>query len=75
MRSSAYTFEERYKSEGLTWTVYNLPDEGIYWNDYMMFQDLNNDVLADHIEKWILNNVDGSEIDRDNFLLSMIKKL
>jgi len=60
MRSSAYTFEESYKNEGLNCTVYNLPDEGIYGNDHMMFQDLNNDVLADHIEKWIINNVEGS---------------
>ena len=65
MRSSAYTFEERYKNEGLTCTIYNLPDEGIYGNDHMMFQDLNNDILADHIEKWILNNVEGSGEDPD----------
>lgn len=30
-----------------------------------MFQDLNNDILADHIEKWILNNVEGSGEDPD----------
>ena len=65
MRTSAYTFEEKYKNEGLTCTIYNLPDEKIYGNDHMMFQDLNNDVLADHIEKWILNNVDGSGVDPD----------
>ena len=63
MRTSAYTFEEKYKNEGLTCTIYNLPDEKIYGNDHMMFQDLNNDVLADHIEKWILNNVEGSGED------------
>lgn len=65
MRTSAYTFEEKYKNEGLTCTIYNLPDEKIYGNDHMMFQDLNNDVLADHIEKWILNNVEGSGGDPD----------
>ena len=65
MRTSAYTFEEKYKNEGLTCTIYNLPDEKIYGNDHMMFQDLNNDVLADHIEKWILNNVEGSGEDPD----------
>ena len=65
MRTSAYTFEEKYKNEGLTCTIYNLPDEKIYGNDHMMFQDLNNDVLADHIEKWILNNVEGSDRDPD----------
>ena len=65
MRTSAYTFEEKYKNEGLTCTIYNLPDEKIYGNDHMMFQDLNNDVLADHIEKWILKNVEGSGEDPD----------
>ena len=65
MRSSAYTLEESYKNEGLTWTIYNLPHEGIYGNNHMMFQDLNNEVLADHIEKWILNNIEGSVEDPD----------
>ena len=34
-----------------------LPDEGITGNDHFMFQDLNNDVIADHIENWIQQNV------------------
>ena len=34
-----------------------LPDEGIAGNDHFMFQDLNNDVIADHIENWIRQNV------------------
>ena len=45
MRQTAYTFAERYKAEGLTCKVYDLPDEGIYGNDHMMFQYLNNDVI------------------------------
>ena len=40
--------------------VYDLPNEGIYGNDHMMFQDLNNNVIAEHIENWIINNVEGS---------------
>ena len=27
--------------------------EGIYGNDHFMFQNLNNDVIAKHIEKWM----------------------
>ena len=63
MRATAYTFEKSYKDVGLQCTVYDLPNEGIYGNDHMMFQDLNNDVIADHIENWIINNVDGSNLD------------
>ena len=60
-RQSAYTFAERYKNEGLTCNVFDLPNEGIYGNDHMMFQDLNSDVIAQHIENWILNNVEDDE--------------
>ena len=60
MRQSAYTFAESYRADGLTCMVYDLPNEGIYGNDHMMFQDLNNDVIAEHIENWIINNVEGS---------------
>ena len=38
-------------------TVVHLPDEGITGNDHFMFQDLNNDVIAHHIEAWIQENV------------------
>ena len=31
--------------------------EGITGNDHFMFQDLNNDVIAGHIENWIQQNV------------------
>lgn len=57
MMSSAYTFEEAYTAAGGNCTVVSLPEEGIYGNDHMMFQDLNNDVIADHIENWITENV------------------
>ena len=57
MRSSAYTFETSYNTAGGKCTVYDLPDEGIYGNDHMMFQDTNNDIIANHIENWIKNNV------------------
>ncbi len=57
MKSSADVFEEAYTAAGGVCTVVSLPDEGIYGNDHMMFQDLNNDVIADHIENWIRGNV------------------
>ena len=38
-------------------TVVDLPQEGITGNDHFMFQDLNNDVIANHIENWIQENV------------------
>ena len=57
MKSSADAFGEAYTAEGGVCTVVSLPEEGIYGNDHMMFQDLNNDVIADHIENWIKENV------------------
>lgn len=38
--------------------VVDLPEEGITGNDHFMFQDLNNDVIADHIESWNQENVE-----------------
>ena len=31
----------------------NLPDEGITGNSHFMFQEMNNDVIAQHIENWL----------------------
>ena len=42
-------------------TVVHLPDEGITGNDHFMFQDMNNDVIAEHIENWIQANVMSAE--------------
>ena len=57
MASTADTFTAAYTAAGCTSTVVRLPDEGITGNDHFMFQDLNNDVIADHIENWIRQNV------------------
>lgn len=57
MASTADTFTAAYTAAGCTSTVVRLPDEGITGNDHFMFQDLNNDVIADHIENWIQQNV------------------
>lgn len=56
LRSSAYTFHDSYKNDGITCDIFNLPEIGIYGNDHMMFQDLNNDIIANHVEDWINHN-------------------
>ncbi|MDO5116717.1 MAG: alpha/beta fold hydrolase [Synergistaceae bacterium] len=57
MRKSCYDFAAAYTENGGNAVVINLPKEGIYGNDHFIFQDLNNDVVADHVENWILKNV------------------
>lgn len=57
MASSADTFTEAYTAAGAASTVIHLPDEGITGNSHFMFQELNNDVIADHVENWIQENV------------------
>lgn len=57
MASTADTFHEAYAAAGGNSTVIHLPDEGITGNDHFMFQDLNNDVIAEHVENWIQGNV------------------
>ena len=58
MRQTCYDFETAYNEQGGNCTVVDLPEEGITGNDHFMFQDLNNDVIADHIESWIRENVE-----------------
>ncbi len=50
-----------YTAAGGISTVVHLPDEGITGNDHFMFQDMNNDVIAEHIENWIQANVMSAE--------------
>ena len=57
MASTADTFTEAYNAAGGNSTVVHLPDEGITGNSHFMFQELNNDVIADHIEDWMQENV------------------
>lgn len=64
MASSADTFTAAYTAAGGSSTVVHLPDEGITGNDHFMFQDLNNDVIADHVENWIKSNVTGTPAAR-----------
>ena len=56
MASSADAFTAAYTAAGGSSTVVHLPEEGITGNDHFMFQDLNNDVIADHVEAWIQNH-------------------
>lgn len=57
MRQTCYDFTEAYTAQGGNSSVIDLPKEGITGNDHFMFQDLNNDVIADHVENWIKANV------------------
>ena len=75
MRESSYTFKSSYESSRLTCTIYNLPDEGIYGNDHMIFQDLNNDVIADHFEDWIKDNANSIFIKYSVFALYLLQLL
>ncbi len=56
-RNSCITFADAYNAAGGNATVIDLPKIGIYGNDHFMFQDLNNDVIAEHVENWINENV------------------
>ncbi|MCI9511101.1 MAG: alpha/beta fold hydrolase [Oscillibacter sp.] len=57
MRSACYAFRDAYNEAGGNCTVVDLPQEGITGNDHFIFQDLNNDVVADHVEAWIQADV------------------
>lgn len=57
MRQTCYDFAQAYTQAGHVAEVIDLPKEGITGNDHFMFQDLNNDVVADHVENWIQENV------------------
>lgn len=59
MRQTCYDFAEAYTALNGTTEVIDLPKEGITGNDHFLFQDLNNDVIADHVENWIQENVEG----------------
>jgi pimeloyl-ACP methyl ester carboxylesterase len=60
MRQACYDFAKAYTAQGGNCTVVDLPKEGIKGNDHFMFQDLNNDVIADHVENWIQAQVHGN---------------
>lgn len=57
MRQTCYDFADSYTKQGGNAVVVDLPKEGITGNDHFIFQDLNNNVVADHVEDWIQKNV------------------
>ena len=61
MRETAYTFKTSYESAGLTCTIYNLPDEGIYGND--------------HVKDWIKDNANSIFIKYSVFALYLLQLL
>ena len=46
-------FAKHYNEDGGDAVVVYLPDEGITGNSHFMFQELNNQEIAAHIEKWL----------------------
>ena len=52
-RDGALAFAESFNADGGDATVVDLPKEGITGNSHFMFQEMNNDVIADHIENWL----------------------
>ncbi len=56
IRQSALSFAEQYTEDGGDCTVVDLPDEGIEGNSHFMFQENNNQEIADLIEKWLANH-------------------
>ena len=53
VRDGALGFAESYNAAGGDCTVINLPDLGVTGNSHFMFQELNNDLLADYIAAWL----------------------
>ena len=52
VRDGAVRFAESYNAAGGDCTVINLPDLGVTGNSHFMFQELNNDLIADYIAAW-----------------------
>jgi len=46
-------FAEQYQTDGGDCTVVDLPEEGIMGNSHFMFQEENNQEIADLIEQWL----------------------
>ncbi len=56
VRDTAIAFAESYNEDGGNCTVVNLPDIGITGNSHFMFQEMNSEEIAAHVEQWIQNN-------------------
>ena len=53
VKDGAFAFAESYNADGGDCTVVDLPKEGITGNSHFMFQEMNNQEIADHIEAWL----------------------
>lgn len=53
MRDAAVVFAENYNADGGDCIVVDLPKEGITGNSHFMFQEMNNQEIANHIEAWL----------------------
>lgn len=53
VKSGAVAFAEAYNAAGGDATVIDLPAIGITGNSHFMFQEMNNQEIADHIENWL----------------------
>lgn len=51
--STARTFAQVVNDMGGDCTVVYLPDMGVYGNSHFMFQELNNQSIADHVYSWL----------------------
>ena len=58
-RDTCYAFTQAYNLAGASGTVIDLPREGITGNSHFLFQELNNRLIAGHVQKWIKANVRG----------------
>ena len=52
IRESAIAFAEQYQEDGGDCTVVDLPEEGIKGNSHFLFQEKNNEKIAELIETW-----------------------
>ncbi|MGX7112206.1 alpha/beta hydrolase [Gemella cuniculi] len=57
MRGASANFVDALNKEGGNAKLVDLPKEGITGNTHFMFQDKNSDQIAEHVEKWIKENV------------------
>lgn len=53
IKAGAVSFAEAYNAAGSDATVIDLPAIGIAGNSHFMFQEMNNQETADHIEGWL----------------------
>lgn len=56
VRDNVLLFASAYNNDGGDATVIDLPKIGIYGNSHFMFQELNNEEIAEHIEEWLLEH-------------------